>query len=771
MADSQIVSPVLSTYRLQIRGAESGQAFTLSDAEALLDYVADLGVSHVYLSPILTATSGSTHGYDVTDPTTVSAELGGPDGLASLSAAAHARGLGVVVDIVPNHVGVDQPTQNRWWWDLLENGRKSAYAGYFDVDWTADPDGRILLPVLGSDDDAADLTVDGDVLRLGDLSFPVAPGTGEGTGSEVHDRQHYRLIGWRNGICGYRRFFSITSLAGLRQEDREVFEATHAEVKRWFTDGLVDGIRIDHPDGLSDPPGYLRWLRELVGPDAWIVIEKILAVDEPLDPTLPVAGTTGYDSLREIGGLFIDPSGEDALTALYESTGVDYATMPQTARRLKVAAVTETLGSELARLRRAVVAATGQDHDQLPGAIAAVISHLGVYRSDYLNLATVLPVAIAETLDEASDLASALDIVSAAVAARGEAAVRFQQLCGAATAKAMEDCLFYRDARLVSLNEVGGEPEWFGVSPAEFHQRAAARAQIWPNAMTTLSTHDTKRGEDVRARIGVLSQVPTLWTQYVEGWLARTSPPDRATALFLLQNMFGVWPVSGQVTDELRDRLHAYAEKAIREAAVHTTWNDPDEKFESGVHSWIDAVVDGPVGVELTRLTEQLDPHARNDSLGQKLFALVAPGVPDVYQGTELWDDSLVDPDNRRPVDYTERRRELAALQHPKMRVVRAALQARRDRPATFLAGGYAPVPATGAGAGHLLAFQRGQDVIAAASRHTVGLTESGWGDTALTLPPGDWTDRITGRRVSGAVAAADLFAELPVALLERDHA
>ncbi|OBB59686.1 malto-oligosyltrehalose synthase [Mycobacterium sp. 852013-51886_SCH5428379] len=770
MSDPRI-SPVLSTYRLQIRGAESGQAFTLSDAEDLLDYLADLGVSHVYLSPILTATKGSTHGYDVTDPTTVSAELGGADGLASLSAAARARGLGVVVDIVPNHVGVDQPTQNRWWWDLLENGRNSAYATYFDVDWTADPDGRILLPVLGSDDDVADLTVDGDVLRLGDLAFPVAPGTGDGTGPEVHDRQHYRLIGWRNGICGYRRFFSITSLAGLRQEDREVFDATHAEVKRWFTEGLVDGIRIDHPDGLADPPGYLAWLRELVGPDAWIVIEKILAVDEPLDPSLPVAGTTGYDSLREIGGLFIDPAGEEALTALYESTGVDYATMPRTARELKVAAVTDTLGSELARLRRAIVAATGQDHEQLPAAVAAVISRLGVYRSDYLNLATVLPVAIAETLDETPDLADPLEIVSAAVAAHGEAATRFQQLCGAATAKAMEDCLFYRDARLVSLNEVGGEPEWFGVSPAEFHQRAAARAQIWPNAMTTLSTHDTKRGEDVRARIGVLSQVPTLWAQYVDGWLARTSPPDRATALFLLQNMFGVWPVTGQVSDELRGRLHAYAEKAIREAAVQTTWNDPDEQFESGVHSWIDAVIDGPVGVELTRLTEQLDPHARNDALGQKLFALAAPGVPDVYQGTELWDDSLVDPDNRRPVDYADRRSELAALQHPKIRVVQAGLQARRDRPDSFLAGGYAPVPATGAAAGHLLAFRRGTDVIAAASRHTVGLSESGWRDTTLTLPDGDWTDRITGRRVSGTVAAADLFAELPVALLERDHA
>ena len=300
-----MASRVLSTYRLQMRG----DCFTFADAEDLVPYLDDLGVTHLYLSPILTAVRGSTHGYDVTDPTTVSAELGGAEGLARLSAAARSRGMGLVVDIVPNHLGVGSPEENAWWWDVLKNGRDSAYASYFDIDWELDERSRIVLPVLGSDDDVADLVVDGDVLRLGDLAYPIAPGTGSGTGPEVHDRQHYRLIGWRNGVCGYRRFFSITSLAGLRQEDRAVFDATHVEVKRWFDEGLVDGVRIDHPDGLSDPAGYLTWLREITGPDAWIVIEKILAVDEALEPTLPVAGTTGYDALREIGGVFIDPAG------------------------------------------------------------------------------------------------------------------------------------------------------------------------------------------------------------------------------------------------------------------------------------------------------------------------------------------------------------------------------------------------------------------------------------------------------------------------------
>jgi (1->4)-alpha-D-glucan 1-alpha-D-glucosylmutase len=754
--------PVLSTYRLQLRG----DSFTFADAEALLPYFDELGVSHLYLSPILTAVHGSTHGYDVTDPTSVSAELGGAEGLARLSSAARSRGMGLVVDIVPNHVGVADPEQNKWWWDVLEHGRDSTYSSFFDIDWTLDG-GRIVLPVLGSDDDVADLVVDGDVLRLGDLAYPIAPGTGSGTGSAVHDRQHYRLVGWRHGVCGYRRFFSITSLAGLRQEDRAVFDATHVEVKRWFDEGLVDGVRIDHPDGLSDPAGYLAWLREIAGPNAWIVIEKILATDEPLDPTLPVAGTTGYDALREIGGLFIDPAGEGPLTHLVDSTGSAYGEMPQLARNLKVRAVTDTLSSELGRLRRAIVAETGLTHQDLDEAVSALLSRVHVYRSDYRHLSAVLATALAETVSARPDLAEPLAIVAAAAGDGGEAAVRLQQLCGAATAKSMEDCLFYRDARLVSLNEVGGEPDRFGVSLAEFHERTAVRADLWPQAMTTLTTHDTKRGEDVRARIGVLSQVPSLWEKFVSAWEQRVAPPDPMTGLFLWQNIFGVWPVDGTVTDELRGRLHAYADKAIREAAAHTTWNDPDSEFENKVHAWIDELLDGSLATELTKLVAELDRHARSDSLGQKLIQLTAPGVPDVYQGTELWDDSLVDPDNRRPVHYQLRRDALTASSDPKIRVVNSALRLRREKPAVFLEGGYRPLLAEGPGSGHLAAFVRGSDVITAVTRHSVRLRETGWGETALTLPSGTWRDRLTGATFEGRVSPADLFAELPVALLE----
>ncbi len=547
-----------------------------------------------------------------------------------------------------------------------------------------------------------------------------------------------------------------------------VFDTSHAEVARWFAEGLVDGVRVDHPDGLSDPAGYLTWLRELVGPDAWIVIEKILAVDEALEPTLPIAGTTGYDALREIGGIFIDPNGAPALTALVASAGVDYQHMPAMLADLKTAAATKTLASELDRLRRCIVAAAGADHPRLPAAVAALLTHIDVYRCDYRGLAAMLPAALAATQSAAPELDVPLQLIVTAVAEGGESATRLQQLCGAVTAKAVEDCLFYRDARLVSLNEVGGEPLRFGVGVAEFHHRAAARARLWSHAMTTLSTHDTKRGEDVRARIGVLSQVPSLWGEFVARWEVETPAPDPATGLFLWQNIFGVWPTGGEVTGELRDRLHAYSEKAIREAAWHTSWQDPDTDFESAVHSWLDAVFDGPVARELTNLVIRLQPHVENDALGQKLLALTVPGIPDVYQGTELWDDSLVDPDNRRSVDYEVRRQALKSLQHRKIRVVKLALQLRRARPDTFLRGSYRPVLAAGSAADHVMSFVRGDDVLVAVTRWTVHLEQSGWGDTVVSIPEGSWTNTLTGAMVAGPVPAAELFTELPVALLER---
>ena len=765
-ASSPARHPVLSTYRLQLRG--SGDTFTFADAEKLLDYLDELGVSHLYLSPILTAAPGSEHGYDVTDPTTVSADMGGAGGLAGLAETAHQRGLGLIVDIVPNHSGVELPQHNLWWSDILRHGRQSRYATYFDIDWSVDDDGRIVLPVLGSDADVDRLELDGDTLRYYDMRFPTAPGsvTDGASAAQVHDRQHYRLTGWR-GVCGYRRFFSVTSLAGLRQEDPEVFDATHAEVARWFAEGLVDGVRVDHPDGLTDPAGYLSRLRTLAGPQAWIVIEKILAPGEPLDPALPVDGGTGYDALREIGGVFVDPTGADTLTSLVESSGIRHTEVPESLRQLKIRTTTGILASELARVCRAVESAAGAGHRDLPDAIAALLSVVGVYRSDYRALSGALGAAMAQTIATQPELATPLEILTAALN-HPEPSARLQQLCGAMTAKAVEDCHFYRDARLVSLNEVGGEPDRFGVSAAEFHRANMIRAQLWPLTMTTLSTHDTKRGEDVRARIGVLSQMPALWAEFVSRWETVHRCPDPLTGLFLWQNIFGVWPPNGRITAEFRERLHGYAQKAVREAGRRTSWIDPDPDFEQRVHDWLDEVLDGATAAEMTALVTRVQPHARSDALGQKLLSLMVPGVPDVYQGTELWEDSLVDPDNRRPVDYAERRAALHRLTHPKIRVVTAALHARRDRPGVFLHGGYQPVPASGPAAEHLLAFLRGDEVLVAVSRWTLRLSESGWGTTALTLPAGAWRDRITGTTHRGTVPAETLFGELPVALLER---
>ena len=752
--------PVLSTYRLQLR-----PGFGFDEATDLLDYFADLGISHLYLSPILTAAPGSEHGYDVTDPTSVSSALGGPEGLARLSSAARDRGIGLIVDIVPNHLGVALPQYNPWWSDVLTHGRSSRFARFFDIDWALD-EGRIVLPVLGSEDDLAGLRIGDDRLRLWDKAFPIAAGTGGGDPVAVLARQHYRPVDWHTGECGYRRFFSITDLAGLRQEDPEVFEASHAEVRRWFDEGLVDGLRIDHPDGLADPAAYLHRLRGLVGPDAYLVIEKILAADEALEPTLAVQGSTGYDALREIGGVLVDPAGEPALTALAGAAGFDRTRVAATVTELKCSAATETLAAELSRLRRCVTAAVGHDHELLAEAIVMLVSRIPVYRCDYHGLSAMLGRVIAEVVLARPELADPLLLVSAAVQ-QPEAAARLQQLCGAVTAKAVEDCLFYRDPVLVSGNEVGCSPGGFAVSAAEFHRAAAQRSRYWPSSMTTLTTHDTKRGEDVRARISVLSQVPDVWADQVAAWEELAPSPGPMTGLFLWQNIFGVWPEDGNVGDELRFRLHAYAEKAIRESGLQSSWTDPDTEFEAAVHAWIDAVCAGPVADGLSMLAAQLSPHARNNALAQKLLALTVPGVPDVYQGTELWEDSLVDPDNRRPVDFTARRAALADG-HPKLDVVTAALRLRRRRPASLLSGEYRPLIADGLRAAHLVSFARGDDVVVAVSRWTVALAQTGWENTTLELPPGRWADLVGGGAASGRVPLAVLFNAAPVALLER---
>ncbi|HEY5853818.1 MAG TPA: malto-oligosyltrehalose synthase, partial [Aldersonia sp.] len=676
------------------------------------------------------------------------------------------------------------PRQNAWWWDVLTLGRGSNYADWFDIDWRADngADGKLALPVLGSADDLAELTIDrsgpAPLLAYHDRRFPVAPGTDGADPVAVHDRQAYRLVGWRDGISTYRRFFTINELAALRQEDPRVFEASHVEVARWCAEDLIDGVRVDHPDGLADPAGYLARLRELIGPDRLLVIEKILADREALDPTLPVDGTTGYDAMAAVGGVLLDQGGEEALTALSSSVAGaagDAAWLHAAEVAIKRAVAASALAPDVRRM----VGAVSPGSDGVFAAAVEVASAMPVYRSDYASLSGLLGTVVGQVEKAEPTLREPLGVLSAALGSGGEARTRFEQLCGAVTAKSVEDCLFYRTARLVSLQEVGGAPGRFGWSPTEFHLANAERVRYWPRAMTSLSTHDTKRGEDVRARIGVLSQIASRWADTVTRWVNGTPAPDGATALFLLQNMFGVWPVDGSVSAELRARLHAYAEKAIREAGRKTTWNDPDAEFESAVHAWIDAVIDGPVGVEMSELVAELAQHFWSDSLAQKLLAVCAPGIPDTYQGTERWEDSLVDPDNRRPVDTGANAALLESLSTcppvddsgaAKLWLLAHALWLRRDHPDWF-AGAYRPLFGSGDGADHLVAYARGGDAeaVVAVARHTVRLAESGWGETTLALPPGRYVDRLTGAGYEGQVALADLFAALPVALLARD--
>ncbi|WP_428965565.1 malto-oligosyltrehalose synthase [Micromonospora fluostatini] len=750
-----------ATYRVQVR-----PGFDLDTTAALADYLAALGVTHLYSAPLLTATPGSAHGYDVVDHRAVNPELGGEAARVRLVRALRAAGLGLVVDIVPNHAGVARPAANPAWWDVLRRGRDSAYARWFDIDWDR---GRLLLPVLADDPDAlADLTVVDGELRYHEHRFPIADGTDGGHPAQVHDRQHYELVSWRRGDAEltYRRFFAVSDLAGLRVEDPEVFAATHAEVLRWVAAGEVDGIRVDHPDGLRDPADYLARLRA-AAPGVWLVVEKILEYGEEL-PDWPVDGTTGYDALAPVCGLFVDPAAEGHFTALDARLTGRHTSWQDLTHRSKREAATRLLAAELTRLATLV-----PEVEPVPAraALAELAACFPVYRGYPPHGARHLAVARAEAGRRRPELTGALDAVTRRLRdPADELARRFPQLTGAVMAKGVEDTAYYRWSRFVALNEVGGTPAHFGVTPAEFHRFAAARQARWPASMTTLSTHDTKRGEDVRARLAVLAELPRRWAERVTAFTAAAPLPDPAFAHLLWQTAVGAWPIE-------RDRLHAYVEKAAREASVATSWADPDPAFEDALHAVVDRMYDDPaLHAELTAFAAEITPAGWSNALGQKLVQLAMPGVPDTYQGTELWDNSLVDPDNRRPVDFAARRELLARLDAgwlppvdadgaAKLLVVSRTLRLRRDHPELFT--GYRPVAAHGPAGAHAVAFDRG-GALAVATRLPLGLARAGgWRDTSLTLPVHEMTDLFTGRVYSDPqVPVADLLATLPVALL-----
>jgi (1->4)-alpha-D-glucan 1-alpha-D-glucosylmutase len=759
-----------ATYRLQVHAD-----FRLDDAAAVADYLADLGVTHAYSSPLLRSAEGSNHGYDTVDHAHIDEARGGREGFDRFVAALHTNGLGLVLDLVPNHMGVDDPSAAPWWWDLLQHGQQSAHAAAFDVDWDFGG-GKVRIPVLGSAGDVEKLEVVDGELRYYDNRFPIAPGTDGGTPQDVHARQHYELVDWRraDSDLNYRRFFAINTLAGLRVEDPAIFEATHELVLALVRDGAVDGLRIDHPDGLADPKGYLDRLAEASG-DRWTVVEKILEPGEDLPESWKTAGTTGYDALAEVDELLIDPAGEEALTALdteLSGKAVDYERLVHDCKR----EVTDgMLGSEVARLVRVIGEVPGVEPAQRTEALAELLATFPVYRSYLPDGREHLDATVSAVRNRRPDLVAAVDALHPILSQAGtESATRFEQTSGPVMAKGVEDSAYYRWARFVALNEVGGDPARFGSTVAEFHAAQQRRAERYPESMTTLSTHDTKRSEDVRARLAVLAELPSEWTELVRRLLHRHPLADRPLAHVVWQNLVGAWPLS-------RERAHAYVEKAAREAGTSTTWTAPDEEFEGQLHALVDAAFDDQAThAAIEEFVGRIAPLGWSNSLTQKLLQLTMPGVPDVYQGTELWDFSLVDPDNRRPVDYALRRTLLAAIDRgevpvadetgaAKLLVVSRVLRARRDNPEWF--AGYEPVGVTGSAADHLIAYDRG-GVVVVATRLPAGLAAQGWGDTALQLPNGAWRDLLTNeRQVSdiAGIAADALLTRLPVALLVRD--
>ena len=769
-----------STYRLQIR-----ESFDLFAATTIAEYVRDLGADWLYLSPLLKAEAGSDHGYDVVDHSQIDPARGGADGLEALATTARRLGLGILIDIVPNHVGVASPAQNAWWWDLLTYGRESRYAEAFDVDWEFGG-GKVRIPVLGDSDgtDALDdlEIVDGE-LRYFDNRYPIAPGSNDddATPREVHARQNYELVNWRRADAelNYRRFFAVNTLAGIRVEVPWVFAESHVEILRWIDEGLADGLRVDHPDGLADPGGYLDALAAATG-GSYVLVEKILEGDEQLPTAWATAGTTGYDALADVDRVLVDPAGRKALDELDRRLRDTDARVSWTdlIHDTKRSIADGILRSEVLRLERDLgesvehtVADEGWKLSPTADALAELLACFPVYRS-YLPLG-------AEHLREAAQLAKrhrpelseTVDQIVAVLADPGHpASVRFQQTSGMVMAKGVEDTAFYRYTRLGSLTEVGADPSEFSIGVTEFHRRQQLRQASFPASLTTLSTHDTKRGEDVRARISVLAEMPERWEAALEELRGESPLGDGPLEALLWEAIIGSWPAS-------RERLHAYAEKAAREAGNSTRWTAPKEEFERRMHELVDSVFDDERVAGIIRgLLDVVEQPGWSNSLSAKLIQLTAPGVPDVYQGSELWETSLVDPDNRRPVDFDIRQLYLAAIDGgsqpdidetgaAKLLVTSRALRLRRDRPDLFTR--YAPITAFGAGRRHVIGFDRG-GAVTLATRLPLGLSQDGgWRDTTVQLPGRPVIDLITGRRYDGGtLRMAEVLGRYPVALL-----
>jgi len=880
-----VPAEIHATYRVQLHAG-----FGFAAAAAVLDYLAALGITHLYCSPYLQAAPGSTHGYDVVNPNQVNGELGGPESHAQLIAALKKNGLGQVLDIVPNHMAIGGK-ENPWWWDVLENGPSSRYAGYFDMEWDP-PEVKlrniVLLPVLGDHYgrilESGDLRLEREegafMVRYHDQVFPVSPrslndllaGAAEKCQSDelscladsfgqlpvstatnwiavrrrhrdkqvlrdqlanlcreqttvaeavdqvvaeansdpdqldaLLERQNYRLAFWRTAAqdLGYRRFFDINTLVGLRTEDEIVFLETHALILEWLANEMLDGVRVDHPDGLLDPLEYFQRLYQ-ASPQAWILAEKILEPGEHLPTSWPIGGTTGYDFIYRLNNLFVDPAAEAPLTKLYADFTNEPTDFDAVIREKKAIALRELLGSDVNRLT-ALLAQICEQHrrqrdytrHEMHEVLHEVIVALPVYRTyvraklgqvsdeDFVTITKSVERAKAARPDLDKDLFDFLrDILLLRV--RGELetelVMRFQQLTGPVMAKGVEDTAFYCFNRLVSLNEVGGDPGSFGLSLEEFHAACREAQEGWPRAMLGSSTHDTKRSEDVRARINLLSEIPERWSQTVYRWAELNERhrcddfPDRNAEYLLYQTLVGAWPIDSE-------RIAAYMEKASREAKVHTSWTDPNPAYDKTLRAFVEAILkDAAFLVDLETFVRPLIEPGRINSLAQTLIKLTAPGIPDLYQGTELWDLSLVDPDNRRPVDYPLRRRLLSEMDGmtpeaiwsriddglPKLWLFRQTLRLRNHRQLCAPEDSYREIVVRGAQANHVIAFARGEGAITVVPRFTLKLAGN-WLDTSIEMPSGSWQNELTGETVHGGEVRVDaLFKRFPVGLLTR---
>ncbi|MDZ7754123.1 MAG: malto-oligosyltrehalose synthase [Gammaproteobacteria bacterium] len=947
----------IATYRLQLN-----RDFTFADARGIVPYLQALGISHVYASPFLKARAGSSHGYDIVDHDALNPEIGNEADLTAFTDSLHRHGMGLVMDIVPNHMGVGGG-DNGWWLDVLEHGEASPYADYFDIDWRpASPALRhkVLLPFLGDHYGAVledgglvlgfDATRGAFDVRYYEHLFPIDPrsypavlghaldpageptldsaardgleavaaacralprrsatgaarrrerrraGAGckerlaalcrdhpavekrlhaaatalNGTPGESasFDRLHrlleaqaYRLAYWLVAAdeINYRRFFDINDLAGIRVEDADVFTATHRLVLRLVADGHVQGLRVDHPDGLWDPQGYFGNLQTLTsaaagaaGEGFYLLAEKVLADHEHLPADWAVAGTTGYETAHLINGLLVDPSAERDLTRLYQGFTGRREQFDEILYHSRKLIINSVLASELAVLANMASAIARTDrhtrdftYHRLRDALAETAACFPVYRT-YLTAVRAAEadhrhirwaIAQAKRRNPAADL-QVYDFLEGLLGLANQnrrdaaarrlvvrLALRFQQYTAPVMAKGMEDTAFYVYNRLTALNDVGFDPRVFGVSVKAFHHGMGQRVEHHPHGLVTTSTHDSKRSEDVRARTAVLSEAPRAWGRHLARWrqlnrirkrqVHDTPAPSPEDEYLLYQTLAGAWPMECSTHEALaafRERTATYMEKVVNEAKTHSSWINPDDEYLEATRAFVTALLDDPERnpflADFIPFQQSILRYGLLNSLSQTLLKLTVPGVPDIYQGTELWNFSLVDPDNRRPVDYERRRRLLetlsaegdatpalarelmAALEdgRAKLHVIRQALRLRQGLPELFRDGGYAGLATWGTAATHLAAFARHRQddhVVVAVPRWLARLdggTEKGclgtraWRDTTVACPEAAvsaYRNVLSGEKIGvrqtpdgAGLAAAELFATFPAALL-----